>query len=134
METGPPHRMSPRNKLKISFLPLVWVLLVVAILSPGCSKTIVATAPQLPTQTVSGELVSLSVPVYGNNGTLTINTPQGERAFTFSSNTTFAMENQACSLEDLGTLLSDGNTKYICTVVFATPCDTIGDLAFKVVR
>ncbi len=99
---------------KVAFSVSV-VLMAIMILAAGCAaKAPPATAS---TTNVTGELTYLSVPLEGGNVTLTINTPQGVQTIAVADNTTYTLNGKACTLDELGKVLEQGNTTYNCTAV-----------------
>lgn len=91
-------------------------LLAMAILSVGCAKT--TPAPAAPTtQNVTGVLKDLNTPDDAGKDVVTITTPQGEKTFTLTANTTYSLEGRSCLLADVGKAADEGNVTYECTVV-----------------
>lgn len=93
-------------------------LLAMAILSVGCAKT--TPEPAAPTtQNVTGVLKDLNTPDDAGKDLVTITTPQGDKTFNLTADTTYSIEGRSCVLAELGKTVDEGNVTYECTVVLA---------------
>ncbi|MDO8716880.1 MAG: hypothetical protein Q7J73_08775 [Dehalococcoidales bacterium] len=92
-------------------------LLAMAILSVGCAKTTPAPAPAATTQNVTGTLKDLNTPDDPGKDVVTVTTPQGDKTFNLTADTTYSIEGRSCLLADVGKAVDEGNVTYECTVV-----------------
>ena len=102
------------------------VLLVMAVLSVGCTPKAAPPAPAAPTtQNVTGEFKGVTPATPGANATVTVQPAQGPPlTFSLAANATFAFEGQACTLEALENYIA-ANVSYNCTVVYDEQLDVI---------
>lgn len=96
------------------------ILVAVMLVTVGCTKPATTTPPAAPpaaeTPKVSvteGTLGTVDVP----KSTVTVETPQGPRAFPITPQTTLTFEGQACTLDQLAALEASGEF-FDCTVVY----------------
>ncbi len=96
------------------------VLLGMVSLSVGCATKTTQEAPTTQNITnITGVLQYLSVPLeYGKgNANITVETPQGPQTIQVATNTTYSLDGQACSFDEIGKALVSGNTTYTCMAV-----------------
>lgn len=102
--------------MKKTILAVATILLVVAVLTVGCApKAPPAAPPAAPPEvtTAQGTLGEVDV----SKSTVTVETPQGPKAFKITPRTALTLEGQACSLDQLAELETSGEP-YTCTVVY----------------
>lgn len=92
-------------------------LLAMAILSVGCAKT--TPTPAATTQNVTGVLKDLNTATDPGKDVVTITTPQGDKTFNLTADTTYSIAGRSCVLAELGKTVDEGNVTYECTVVLA---------------
>ncbi len=92
-------------------------LVSLAVMMPAMSCGNKAT-PAAPSQNITGVLSNVNTPGQPGPDVVTIQTPQGPQTFSISSNATFTLDNQACSLDDIGKVVETGNTTYQCTAYY----------------
>ena len=104
---------------KITFLTM-GVFMALVVLS-GCANKTPSVAAA--TRNITGELTYLSVPLEGGPAYLTVNTTQGVQTIPLTDNTTYKLDGKACSLDDIGKALANGDTTYECMAVASCEAD-----------
>ncbi len=104
--------MEDGSMKKAALLPAV-LLLAITVLSSACAGQKTGTTA---TQRIDGVVTGLTVPL-NSPGSLTMQTAQGPQTVQLADNTTYSLDGKACSIDDLGKLITSGNTTYNCTVV-----------------
>ena len=101
---------------------LAGILLVMMILSAGCSKP--APAPSAPVEkTGTGTLTDINTPAEAGADAITIKTPEGAATLPIAADATFSLNGQTCSLDQLAGLELAG-VSYNCTYVYTWDPET----------
>ncbi len=99
---------------RIIFVTAV-LLLTITAFTAGCTKK--SPAPVVPTQNITGVLKNVTENSQAGQGTITIQNPQGSATLPVGPNTTFFLNGQACTIDQLAAL-QVANVSYNCTTVF----------------
>ncbi len=103
--------------MKKTILGVIATLLVLATVAVGCTGAQpAATAPEV----TEGVLEEVSP----QEGTVTVETPQGPTTFPISPTTELTIEGKTCSLEDIDKLVASGDT-YNCTIIYDEEGNTL---------
>ena len=90
--------------------------LVLTALFVGCAKT--TPAPAAPTQNVTGVLKEINTPDDPGKDVVVVQTPEGEKTFPLTANTTYSLEGKTCLLNDVGKVLETANATYQCNLYY----------------
>lgn len=104
--------------MKKPLLLVACLFIIMIVLAAACAPQ---KTGQTAAQTITGEIVGISVPLSNAPTELTVKTPQGQQTIQLAANTSLSLDGQACPIEDLGQTLQSGKTTYNCTVVI-DPC------------
>ncbi len=111
------------NKVVVTILG---ILLVLAMVSAGCSPKTPTTPPTVPVTTpntstnTSGTLIGINPPSLPGNDVIVVNTPQGVQTLPITANTKATLEGTACTLDQIAALdlAQEAKVSYNCAIVY----------------